>query len=133
MSADLLSNMLSSIKNAAMAKNSDMEIPYSGECEAAAKVLKDAGYLAEVKSFKPKGKKYKMLRLEVAYDEKGEPKVSEIKRVSKPGNRVYKKNTEIKPVLSGYGIMVVSTSRGVMSGDEARKKKLGGEVLCEVN
>ncbi len=115
-----------------MAGNSSIEIPCSNECEATAKVLKKSGYFEEAKKFKPKGKAYKMLRLEIAYDEKKAPKITDLKRVSRPGRRIYKKSTELKPVLSGYGTMVVSTSRGVMSGDEARKKKLGGEVLCEV-
>lgn len=131
MSVDLLSNMLSAVRNASMVRKESLEVLYSKECESVAKVLKDKGYLTEVKKFKPKGKKFHMLRVDIAYDT-NKPKFEAVKRVSKPGRRVYKKGTEIRPVLNGFGTLIVSTSRGVMAGDEAKKKKLGGEVLCKI-
>lgn len=131
MSVDLLSNMLSAVKNAAMVNKTSLEVLHSNECESVAKVLKDKGYLTAVKKFKPKGKKFHMLRLDIAYSA-NKPMFENIARVSKPGRRIYKKGPEIRPVLNGFGTLVVSTSRGVMDGESAKKKKLGGEVLCKI-
>lgn len=131
MSVDQLSNMLSAIKNASMVGKSNFEFVYSKECESVAKLLVKRGYLKGVRSFKPKGKKYKMLSFDLAYD-KGDPNITDIKRVSRPGRRIYSKSNNVGKLLGGYGLMVISTSRGVMSGEEARKKKLGGEVVCEI-
>jgi small subunit ribosomal protein S8 len=72
-----------------------------------------------------------MLHISLA-KEAGIAKLSQVKIVSKPGRRIYKKFGELRPVLQGLGVLVISTSRGIMSGQEARKKKLGGEVICEV-
>jgi small subunit ribosomal protein S8 len=131
MSVDRISNMLSSIKNAAMAGRSSVELRHSKECEAIAKVLEDRGYLEGVKVFKQEDGEGKMLHIDVVKED-GIVKLSQVKIISKPGRRIYKKYEELKPVLQGLGIMVISTSRGIMSGQEARKKKLGGEVICEV-
>lgn len=131
MSVDRLSNMLSALKNAVMVGKTFVELPHTKECEAAAKVLEKGGFLAGVKVFKEKELAYKMLHLEIVY-EAGKAKFSDISRVSRPGKRVYKSAKEMRPVFSGFGICIVSTSRGVMSNTEARKKHLGGEVLCEV-
>jgi len=121
--------MLSSLKNATMAGNHRMETFYSKECESVAKVLKEAGFLEEVKVFKLKGRSYKGLRLDLAREGE-EIKLSEVKRLSKPGRRLYTGSSDIKPVLGGHGVLIVSTSRGIMSGAEAKKKKLGGELIC---
>ena len=131
MSVDRLSNMLSSLKNAVMAGNDAIETYYSKECENVAKVLKEGGFLEEVKVFKHKDKKYKGLRLELAKTD-GEFIVTDVKRISKPGRRVYINAADIKGVAGGHGVLVVSTNRGLMSGGEAKKKKLGGEVICKV-
>ncbi len=132
MSKDLLSNMLSTIQNAALVKKEFVEVPFSNECLAVAEVLKNHGYLTDVKTFKEKGKYYKKLRLDIAYKSDGTPKLSSVQRVSKPGRRLYKGTSAIGSVMGGYGLLVVSTSRGVMSGEEAKKKKLGGEVVCRI-
>lgn len=131
MSVDRTSNMLSAIKNAAMAGRDFIEIRHSKECESIAKVLEEKGYLEGVKSFKQENGGGKMLHIGVTKEE-GIAKLSQVKIVSKPGRRIYKKFGELRPVLQGLGVMVISTSRGIMSGQEARKKKLGGEVICEV-
>jgi len=130
MSVDRVSNMLSSLKNSAMAGKDFVEIKHTKECEAVAKVLEDKGYLEGVKAFKEE-KGAKMLHLGLVKKE-DVAVLSEVKIVSKPGRRIYKKANELRPVLKGIGVLVVSTSRGIMSGQEARKKRLGGEVLCEV-
>ena len=124
---DRMSNMLSSLKNAAMAKRPYIEVFYSNKCHEVAKVLQDKGFLTEVKVFKPKEKAYKMLHLALASEN-----LSEIKMISKPGRRVYGGKNEFGKVAGGYGVLIVSTSKGVMEAQEARKKKLGGEILCEV-
>ncbi len=123
--------MLSSLKNAAMAGNSFVETFYSKECEGVAKVLKEKGFLDDVKVFKPKGKSHKGLRLDLAKED-GLIKLTEVKRMSKPGRRLYVRSTDITPVSGGHGLVVVSTSRGIMSGQEAKTKKLGGEIICKV-
>ena len=131
MSIDRVSNMLSSIKNASMAGNRSLEVPHSKECESILKVLEESEYVENVKIFKPKNSSRRMINIELAKE--GEDiKISEVKRLSRPGKRVYRKASELKLVQSGYGVLVVSTSRGVMSGEEAKKKKLGGELICKV-
>lgn len=132
MSLDIMSNMISSIKNAAMVNKPFVEVMYTKECEAVAKALKSAGFISEVKVFKESGKSFKRMRLELAYDTLGNSSFKDIQRVSKPGRRVYKKAADLHRFMNGYGIRVVSTSRGVVSDVEARKRKLGGEVICEI-
>jgi small subunit ribosomal protein S8 len=131
MSVDRISNMISAIKNSSMAGRSTLEIPFTRECESIAKVLKDKGFIDEIKVFKKEGSSSKYISLNLAKD--GDViKLSEAKVISKPGKRVYKGYQELLPVLQGLGVLVVSTPRGVMDGREAKKKKLGGEVICEV-
>lgn len=131
MSVDRLSNMISSIKNSSMTGRDVLEIPFTLSCESVAKVLKQKGFIEDLKVFKKEGSSMKMLKIQLS-KEGNVIKLSEAKRVSKPGRRIYKSAQELKPVLQGLGIMIVSTSRGVMDGQEAKKKKLGGEVICEV-
>lgn len=123
--------MLSAIKNASMVGKPFVEIIHTKESEEVAKRLQDVGFLENVKVFKEKGKPHKMLRLDIAY-EKGLSKITDIRRISKPGRRVYKPAKDLPAVAGGYGVLVVSTSRGIMTGNEARKKKLGGELICAV-
>ncbi|EKD99738.1 MAG: Ribosomal protein S8 [uncultured bacterium] len=131
MSMDHLSNMLSSIKNASMANNAFVETIHTKELEEVAKTLKKAGFLEEVKVFKQEGNSFKGLHLDLV-KENGKVKLLDLKRFSKPGRRVYKSYKDIGKSMGGFGIFVVSTSRGIMDGSEARKKKLGGELICEV-
>lgn len=131
MSLDRLSNMISSIKNISMSGRDSLEIPFTFECESVAKVLKDKGFVEEVKTFKKEQSSSKMLKITLA-KEGNVIKISEAKRISKPGRRAYIGYRDIKPVLQGLGIMILSTSRGIMDGQEARKKKLGGEIICEI-
>ncbi len=125
MSLDTLSNMLSRLQNASLAGRRELELSHTKQCEAVAKVLADTGFLTEVKVFKDKDTGRKGLHLELGT-------ITRAVRVSKPGLRVYKGNKELRPVAGGTGVLIISTSRGVMSGTDARKKKLGGEVLCKV-
>lgn len=126
---DRMSDMLSSIKNASMAKKKSVESFYSKECESVAKVLKDRGFLSEVKVFKEG--QFKRLNLVLAYEGKI-PVVTDVQRISKSGRRQYRGYVDLHKVQAGMGVSVISTSRGIMSGEEARKKKLGGELICQV-
>jgi small subunit ribosomal protein S8 len=131
MSMDRLSNMLSALKNASMAEKPHVEIMYSKECEEVAKVLKEKGFLESVKIFKPEKTSVKRLHIDLM-KENGVFSLTEAKRVSKSGRRIYKGANELGRYKRGFGVMVVTTSKGIMDSVEARKKKLGGEVICEV-
>lgn len=132
MSTDTLSNILSMIKNGALAKKPFIETMYTKQAEAVAKVLEAKGFLKNVKVFKEKDSSHKKIHLDIEYQENGLPKITEVKRISKPGRRIYLSSKDLKVSKSGYGTFVVSTSRGVMDSKDAKYKKLGGEVLCEV-
>jgi small subunit ribosomal protein S8 len=129
---DQIANMLSTIKNAAMAGKQSIELDHSKLKEEVAKVLKDGGFLQEVKVFKEKDSIIKKMRIDIAFDEASSSKVTALQRISKPGRRVYVGYQDIKPVAAHMGFLVLSTSRGVMNSKEARKKKLGGEIICKV-
>ena len=123
---DSISNMIIQIKNAGIAGHSDVHVPYSKLKHSVAEALKKEGFIkdAEKETYKSKP----VLSLEL-FLENRMPKIKGVKRISKPSKRVYKKFSEIHAVKSGYGAMIISTSKGIMSGREARKAKLGGEAL----
>lgn len=130
MLTDPIADMLTRIRNAVGVERPHVDIPLSQVKKGLADVLKREGYIwdwAEVE-----GQPASQLRLELKYGPNGEHVIQQINRVSTPGRRVYRKAKELRPVLNGLGISVVSTSTGVLSDREARQKKLGGEVLCEV-
>jgi small subunit ribosomal protein S8 len=102
----------------------------SRQREAIVKLLADEGYVAGYKRVEAEPQSQIQVRLK--YDGEGEPVIGGLQRVSKPGRRVYKRATEIEPVLGGLGIAVVSTSRGLMTDRQAREQKLGGEILFNV-
>lgn len=132
MSIDTIGNMLSQIKNASMIGKEFVELPHSNMNEAIAKVIEKAGFIKEVKVFKESGAATKSLHIDLAYDESGDPRILDIKRISKPGRRLYSRFEAIKRVNPKYGLVVVSTPKGVMSGEDAKKQKAGGELVCEV-
>lgn len=126
---DPIADMLVSIKNAGNAGKVFASIPFSSMKEAIATVLFKHGYLT---SYAKKGKKVaKTLELGIAYDGKS-PVVRDVARVSKSSRRVYMKVGELRPVRNGYGLMVLSTPKGIMTGDEARRAQVGGEVLFKI-
>lgn len=127
--SDPIADMLTRIRNGYRASKIEVTIPHSNLKEAVAKLLQKKDILGEVKVAE-KNKK-KTITCYLLY-KNGKAPIEHIKRISKPGQRVYKKASEIKPTLGGYGISIVSTSKGVMTGMEAKKKNLGGEVICEV-
>lgn len=125
---DPISDMLTRIRNGAMARKSEVDVPYSGLKAKLAAVLAREGYVAKVSEVESP---YRALRIELSY-QNGQPKITGLKRISKPGRRVYVKALELPNVLSGLGLAIVSTSQGLMTNQEAKKKSLGGEVLCEI-
>lgn len=128
MMTDPISDMLTRIRNAAMARKAEIRLPYSKIKLAIAKILAEQGYIASVS--KTDGVISELV-LSLSFNGK-EPVIRFVKRISKPGQRVYAPYAELPNVLSGHGIAIVSTSQGIMTNLEARKRRLGGEVLCEV-
>ena len=136
MVTDPISDLLIRIKNAQMVAHDQVLIPFSKMKFAIANVLKADGYLTEVERKKKSaigGKKteHEYLLLTLKYQE-GEGSIQDIKIISKPSRRMYIKADNIRPVRSGYGLAIISTSQGVMNSRDARKQKLGGELICEI-
>ena len=130
MMTDPIADMLTRIRNGLQARHATVEMPASKIKSAIAEVLKDEGY---IKGYSVVGEGIsRALKVELRYVNKNEPVLSGLKRISKPGLRVYTPATEIPRVFGGLGVAIVSTSRGVMSGASARKMRVGGEVLCHV-
>lgn len=132
MSVDTLSNLFSSIKNASMRRKKTVEVPYSKLSEAVLKVIRDKGFISDVRVFKEKDTQFKAIAVDLKYEALNMPAISNIERVSKPGLRIYKKASDLENVRSGLGFYVVSTPKGVLPSNEARKRKLGGEVICKI-
>lgn len=126
MHTDPIADLLIRIQNAVKARKLSLTVPHSNLKESILEVLKKRHYIENFK----KAKEGSFNVIEVAL--KPELREIHLDRVSKPGQRIYVKATEIRPVLNGYGVSVLSTPKGVMAGDEARKKGLGGEHLCNV-
>jgi len=132
MFSDTIADMLTRIRNASMAGKKEVDIPFSNQKKAIAKVLLKEGYIAEIVENKKKVEpKDKLLKIKLRYKQ-GMPAIEGIIKVSKPGRRVYKPYKKMPRVLSGFGMAIVSTSKGVMSAEEAKKKKQGGEIICKV-
>ena len=127
---DPIADMLARIRNAVSAKHSRVDIPASKLKLEIARILKEEGYINNF-VLKGEGAK-KMLRIFLRYDARGTSSITHLARVSRPGRRVYLGSDQIPRVLGGYGVSIVSTSRGLMSGKTARKENVGGEVLAEV-
>ncbi|MCY3006094.1 MAG: 30S ribosomal protein S8 [Planctomycetota bacterium] len=127
---DPISDMLTRIRNAIRIERTFVDVPMSNLRKSVADVLKREGYIWDYSEIE--ATPGKNLRIELKYGPNGEKVIQTVKRVSKPGRRVYAKCTDLKPVLNGLGISIVSTSKGVYSDREARQHKLGGEVLAEV-
>lgn len=125
---DPISDLLSRIRNAGLARHSRVNIPHSKLKESVAHILKREGYIADVAV---EGGPIKSLVLSLKYDQR-KPVITGLRQISTPGLRRYVRSTEIPRVLGGMGVAIVSTSRGVMSGTEAKLQNLGGELVCYV-
>jgi len=126
---DPITDMLNQIRNAQAVEKTEVLIPLSKIKYEIARILSECGFVGEIKN-SAKGNN-KIIKIILKYDN-GEPAISGLKRISKPGQRIYEKVSEIKKVHGGYGISIVSTSKGLMTSKDARKQKLGGELLLEV-
>ena len=127
---DPIADMLTRIRNANSAKHKEVDIPASNMKRAIAQILLDEGYIASFEEIKDE--KQGMLRVTLKYDENGKRVIAGLKRISKPGLRIYVNKDELPQVLNGLGIALISTSKGIKTDREARKEGLGGEVLAYV-
>jgi len=126
---DPIADMLTVVRNASFAKKDVVEVKNSGLTEEIIKVLKKEGFISNYKLIKDS--KQGLLRIYLRYSKAGSPALLGVKRISKPGLRIYKKADELPKVYGGLGIAIVSTSKGVMADNEAREKKIGGEIICK--
>lgn len=126
---DQISEMLCAIRNAQAVSKDQVSVPFSNLKYEIAKILEHEGL---VQAIEKKGKKSKKV-LEIGLKYKNSfPLISGLKRVSKPGQRVYVNYKEIRPVMNGYGFSIITTSKGLLTNKEAKKQKVGGEIICEI-
>ena len=130
-STDPVADFLARIRNALGARHAKLDVPASNLKAEIARILKEEGYIANYKLTDESG--HKVLRVYLKYGANQEAAISGLKRVSRPGCRVYVKRTEIPRVLGGLGISILTTPRGVMTGRQAKREGVGGEVLCEIS
>ena len=126
---DPITDMLNQIKNAQAVGKTEVLVPLSKIKNEIANILVKEGFIGEAKKT-VKGKA-RVLKITLKYDD-GVPAIAGLKRVSKPGQRIYEGFSEIRKVHGGYGMSIVSTSKGLMTNKEARKQKLGGEIICQI-
>ena len=127
---DPIADMLTRIRNAVGAKHQKVEMPASKLKVEIARILKEEGYIAHYRVSEDAGKR--CLTISLKYGSKGEKVISTLERVSRPGCRVFVARRKIPRVLGGLGVTIVTTSRGVMTGWDATKQKVGGEILCNI-
>ena len=127
---DPIADMLTRIRNASLARHRELTLPSSRIKRDIARILAEEGFIESYATSQEGVQEH--LTIQLKYVEGRTPVVSGLKRISKPGLRVYARKTEIPRVLGGLGLVVLSTSRGIMTGSQARKLNLGGEVLCYV-
>ena len=127
---DPIADMLTRIRNAVRARKETVDVPLSRLKRELARILKDEGYIRDYRVMQegPRG----TLRLFLKYGPEKEAVITELQRVSRPGRRVYARHDRLPRVQGGFGIAVVSTSRGIMTDRQARRERLGGEVICYV-
>jgi small subunit ribosomal protein S8 len=136
---DPIADMLTRIRNASLVKKEEVFLPMSKIKLNIAKILEKEGFVSSVNIVsagqdlqKNKTSKFDQIRIVLKYDNNGQPRVSLLKRISKPGRRIYVDKDSIGRVLNGFGISIISTSKGIMTGREAQKQKIGGEFICEI-
>ena len=127
---DPIADMLTRIRNAVTVKHDYVNIPASKMKTAIAKVLKDEGFVRDFETFEEGPRRF--LRVHLSYTDKREPILNGLKRVSRPGLRVYVEKREIPRVYNGLGIAILSTPKGIMAGQQAWRMQTGGEILCYV-
>lgn len=127
---DPIADMLTRARNGSLARHTTVDVPFSKVKLALAKILQDEGYISGFDITEQTNRK--LLRLHMKYDTERRPVLNGLRRVSRPGLRVYAGMHDIPRVLGGIGTVVVSTNRGIMTGQEARRRHLGGELMAEV-
>jgi small subunit ribosomal protein S8 len=127
---DPVADLLARIRNSIRARHQKVDVPVSKLKLEIARILKEEGYISNFKTTEEDG--HKILRIYLKYGNNNEAVISNLSRVSSPGCRVYVRRSEIPRVLGGLGINILTTPRGVMTGRQARKEGVGGEILCEV-
>ncbi len=130
MMTDPIADMLTRIRNAVRMEQPFVDVPTSNLKRGVAEVLKREGYIWDWEELE--AQPVRLLRVYLKYGPNGERVIRHIRRISKPGRRIYSPVSKLKPVLNGLGISILSTSRGIVSDREARQRRLGGEILCEV-
>ena len=125
---DPVSDLLTRLRNAISARHEKADVPSSRFKVELARILKDEGYIKNYKVMDDRGGS--LLRLYLKYDDTGNPVIHGLMRSSKPGRRLYKGKNELPEVLGGLGVAIVSTSQGLLTGNEAKKRGVGGEVVC---
>ena len=130
--SDTIADMLTRLRNAVGAKHKTVDVKNSRICVGIAKVLKEEGYITDF-SILDDGTKQGLIRISIKYTPTGEQVLREIKRISKPGCRVYRSVKDFPQVIQGLGIAVLSTSRGVLSDRQARQQNIGGELLATIS
>lgn len=129
MMTDPISDMLTRIRNALAVKKQEVVLPYSKIKHEIAKILKKEGYIADLEKIEDK---FTNLKLVLLYQANGQPALSHIKRISKPGRRIYVPKDRIPFVLNDLGLAILSTSRGLMTNKQARRARIGGELMFEI-
>jgi small subunit ribosomal protein S8 len=128
--SDPVADMLTRIRNAVMVRHDSVLVPSSKIKVAVARILKEEGFIGGYEIVK--GKTHQNIKIQLRYDENSEPMIARLERVSKPGLRVYIGQNEIPRVAGGLGIAIVSTSKGLMTGQDAWRQGIGGELICYV-
>ena len=137
---DPIADMLTRIRNGARARHESVEVPWSRTKEGIVRILVQEGYLQEAKKAKsreakrakPKGWQGEVLHVQLRFDNENRPVISGLKRISRPGRRVYVGVEEIPPIRKGLGVNILSTPRGILADREAKKANVGGELICSV-
>lgn len=127
---DMIGDFITRLRNASLANHEKVDVPASKTRIGIAGILKSEGYIKDFKVVKVT--KQGMIRVYLKYDENGKPLISNIKRVSRPGRRVYRGYEDVPQVRSGLGIAILSSNKGIITNNEAKNLKVGGEVLCTV-
>ncbi len=128
---DPIADLLTRIRNAYRVRHDRLDVPASRLKGEVCQILKDEGFIEDF-HLRDQGPAHHQLRIMLRYTRDGEPLVRRVQRVSRPGRRVYRKADEIRPVLNGLGVGIVSTSQGLLTDKAARQRGVGGEVLCEI-
>jgi small subunit ribosomal protein S8 len=128
---DPISDLLTRIRNAHLAKHDRLDVPVSRLKLEVCRLLKEEGFIRNYREIEVDGPT-NSVRIFLRYSAEGEPAINDVKRISKPGRRVYRRAGEIQPVRNGLGVGIVSTSQGLLTDIQARERKVGGEILCEL-